>query len=471
MVPSELSGAIIGRGGDNLRRVREALGVRVDVEKAPVANAAGAQERAVTFSGAFSAIGRALALSLGAAPAPGPAPGQLVAYAGLAGGPPQQFATMPLQGWMPSPGVCGAPTLTGRPEDSQVRPLSDDPEQVQLHFVIPGKLTGAIVGKEGASIKELASQSGCSMSVTNRSNSSDRRIICTGSYQQCASGQRMLYQQLMSAASTASIDVSVVTVIFWVPNDVSGAVIGKGGASLAQIREQTGVKLLFPKEEVQRQRPCSITGGMQNILQAEGMIFDLVHTELIKVGPAKRVALASLNGDVKRPGPQPGGEIGQTKLLVPARTAGAVIGKRGFGLCRIREECSVKIDMLQQAQAPQWPEDRVVVLQGPGENCLAALKAVLMAAFQMDESNAILKMLVTGGEAGAIIGKQGSRLKALREQSGISTQVEKNDIFGERLVAASGPLASVLQLAQLIMNILRDNKAPGSVSPLQVQAL
>merc|ERR1712217_356879 len=111
------------------------------------------------------------------------------------------------------------------------------------------------------------------------------------------------------------------------------------------------------------------------------------------------------------------------------------------------------------AQAPHWPEDRVVILQGPWENCLHAMQAVLLAAYQMDENSANLKMLVTGGEAGAIIGKQGSTQKALREQAGISTQVEKNDIFGERLVTASGPLTSILGLVEVIIHLLRLNQS------------
>merc|ERR1712217_404589 len=130
-------------------------------------------------------------------------------------------------------------------------------------------------------------------------------------------------------------------------------------------------------------------------------------------------------------------------------------------------ECGVKVDVLQQSQTPHWPEDRVLTLQGPLANRAAAVALVLQMAFQgMDSMDScMLKMLVSRAEAGAIIGKEGSMLKQLRESTGISAQVEKNDVMGERLVHCSGALLSVTAVARVIMDVLaRNQSSMGSAS-------
>lgn len=494
LIPNAATGAVIGKGGDNLRRLREATGVRIQVEREPVTNTTtGEQERMMNVSGDPASIGQGLGMALGAS---GPM-SMMMASGG---------------GGLPGGGMTPTPGLGMQPE---VHAVNEDPEVIQVHVVIPGKLTGAIVGKEGATIKQLASQAGCKMSVTTRTASSDRRVICIGGYQQISIAQQLLDKQVQQASGEAGIDpnsVSTVTAIFWVPKEVSGAIIGKGGATLGHIREQCGVKVNFGKEEVKLQRPCSITGALNNVLQAEGMIFQLLVQERSTIKPPKRPAMLqdATDDEPKRPrmvegtydqmwqgpqnyegpqnfdesggwqneemggqspwqnggcgeghaaggqaGGQPGGN-GQTKMLIPSRCAGAVIGKQGSGLGRIRQECGVKLELLQQAQAPQWPEERLLTIQGSSECRLRAMQAVLQAAFQQDASQqAVLKLLVSQQDAGAIIGKQGFTLKQLREQTGVGCQVEKNEIYGERLVTASGHVSQVLSLAGCIMNLVK----------------
>merc|ERR1740120_209098 len=191
-------------------------------------------------------------------------------------------------------------------------------------------------------------------------------------------------------------------------------------------------------------RPCSISGPLSSVLQAQMQVHNLVVQERVTAGTKRGYQMQEeMNAEPKRPrtegydnswgqmqivppaaaqhpfdaeyrpgpasgqwqsAPQPGGwqngggcgggEVGALRLLVPRQTAGAVIGKQGSNLARIRQE------------------------------------------------------------AGAIIGKQGSTLKSLREQTGVNCQVEKQEIMGERLVTASGQLQAVVSLAGLVMSLL-----------------
>jgi len=341
--------------------------------------------------------------------------------------------------------------------------MGDDPEAVQIHLTIPGKLTGAIVGKQGATIQQLAAQSGCRLSVTTRTNSADRRVICVGVPAAVISAQQLVHNAALGACDAQGVEkesLNTVTATFWIQKEYSGAIIGKSGSMLGQIREQSLVKIQFGKEEARGMRPCTITGPLQNVIHAEGLICNLLMEDKAKHGATKRPSVMDdAADDSKRV--RTDGENGAivTKLLIPAKSAGAVIGKQGSGLGKIREECGVKVGMMQPSQAPYWPEDRVVVLEGPVANRAAAVSAVLQAAFQGMENECALKMLVTQADAGAIIGKQGSMLKQIRESTGISTQVEKNEIMGERLVHSSGAFLSVMAVARLIMDLLARTQA------------
>mmetsp|Transcript_132994 Transcript_132994/g.331823 ORF Transcript_132994/g.331823 Transcript_132994/m.331823 type:complete len:533 (-) Transcript_132994:34-1632(-) len=433
LIPDKCIGSVIGRGGENLKRVRETAGIHIQVERDPVLNPmTGEQERMLTVTGEPTMCGNGLGIALGNS-----------GNACLPG--------LPASGGLPA----GTPACAQQPPE--VHSMGDDPDAVQIHLVIPGRLTGAIVGKQGSTIQQLAAQAGCKLAVSTRTSSADRRVICVGAPTCVVAAQQLVHNAALQACDTAGLDkelLNTVTAIFWIPKESSGAIIGKAGSTLGHIREQSMVKVQFGKEEARQMRPCTIMGSLQNVIHAEGLIINILIEDRIKQGPAKRPpVIQDTSDDSKRVRM---GEFvdEQTKLLVPAKRAGAVIGKQGSGLGRIREECGVKVDMLQQSQAPYWPEDRILTLQGPLANRAAAVGAVLQMAFQGIENECVLKMLVSKADAGAIIGKSGSMLKQLRESTGISTQVEKEEVAGERLVHSQGAFLPVTAVARMIMDVL-----------------
>mmetsp|Transcript_129940 Transcript_129940/g.363692 ORF Transcript_129940/g.363692 Transcript_129940/m.363692 type:complete len:608 (-) Transcript_129940:95-1918(-) len=422
LIPNKFTGQIIGKGGERLKLVRESTGVRIQVDREPVETKDDSEpERMLTVTGAPSAIGNGLALALGAS------------RAAMTG----DIAT---------------------PTHSEVHAMPDDPEAIQVHFVVPGRLASAVVGRQGGNIRDFTEQSGCNrIALSSRTNSADRRFICIGNLDQVQQAEELIHRAAMGGADAAGMDrdaLDQVTAIFWIPVELSGAVIGRSGATLGAIREQSGVKVQFGKEEVKSMRPCMIIGPLAAVLHAQTLIYGILVKEQQVKGPIKRPAVDDAGGEVKRFRTD-GLPQETTKLLIPSKSAGAVIGRQGCGLGRIREDCGVKIEMLTNAQAPQWGDDRVVVLQGSREGRQLAVASVLQQAFPHEDGlPAVLKMLVTRAEAGAIIGKGGGTLKHLREQSGVSVQVEKNDIMGERLVSSRGALTNLVMVAQMILEVM-----------------
>eukprot|EP00931_Biecheleriopsis_adriatica_P043494 TRINITY_DN2486_c0_g2_i2.p1 TRINITY_DN2486_c0_g2~~TRINITY_DN2486_c0_g2_i2.p1 ORF type:complete len:621 (-),score=127.56 TRINITY_DN2486_c0_g2_i2:104-1909(-) len=496
--PTSYAGAVIGKGGDNLKRIREATGVKLTLEKDAISDG----DRIGTLSGDRNQLGAAARIALtplekgstgggasGAVSTRGRVGGGYeerayeggygAAYSGArqmqsrqAAAPTSARSPSYSQSSIRSPSYSAAAVAPIRSSQfvpsasdgiTQVKRSSGDANEVQLHMVVPGKFIGAILGKEGAQVKRIKEESGCSaVSATKRETGHDRRVVFMGGLEQCIHAQQAVHRHYCQAASEAQEDVTSIAVIFLVPQAAAGAVIGKQGANLNEIRERTGLKVDLARDQVEGYRPCTMTGSFDGILQAEGMIQDHVIREFEKLsdtGGQKRPRDTMEDGlrgglsdnGTKRPRVLPVENVVISKLLVPGRSAGAVIGKQGATLKEIRESTGVHVQMLSSAEAPQWKGERVVVIKGNLAGRQDAVARVLQLAFKEDEE-ASVKLLVESSKAGGIIGKQGANLKAIRERCSVAVQVGRDDYGGERMVTAVGQLDSVLNAVAMVLD-------------------
>lgn len=478
-VAADKAGQIVGKGGEGLRRVRETCQVHVKLEREPIVDPnTGSQERLMTMHGDFANMVTALRCCLG-----GPS-----SSAAATGMPP--LAGLPAM--LPGAGmVAGPPPATACL--SHVRPPSANPEDMQVHVQVADRFAGAILGRAGAEIKQTAATAGCSVCLTNRSESvGDRRAVIVGNYSQCAMAQAILHEQMAKVlqedpgqqSDPSSTEASV---IYLIQKVAVGGVIGRAGAGLKTIREQCGVQVHVDREEMQGHRLCRITGMFPAVLQAEKMIYDLSFEAVGKnaangggmpnvlaqaqfpLPAANRLdfpaAFAAGVPAAKRQRIDEGGSGGEgaTKLLIPSTSAGAIIGKQGNGLKHIRESCGVKVDMSDKMPPHQYPNDRVVCLLGPLPARQAATAAVLHTAFPPELAAGVcaLRLLVPDAAAGGIIGRQGQTLKLIREHTGVSVAVDKDGSSGERLVTADGPLAQVAAAAAMVLGIMDQSSSGG----------
>jgi len=449
MIPAEKAGLVVGRAGENLRRVREECHVRLSLEREPTMDPfTQVEERAVSMQGEAFQLVHALRYVLSGGNPVGP---------GMVAG-----------GFAVSSGQLAGYT--------QVRGPSTDPDQIQIHMIVPDKYVGAVLGKGGSLVKQTAAAAECKVSMTTREGATDRRAVMVGNYSQCQTAQTLIHEQLLETAKAGGREeLGEVAVILFIRKEAAGVVIGKGGASLKHIREKSGARIQLAREEVEGQRPCNILGTLSQVLQAEQLIYELV----------RAVPVEQHNGTTTGgwPGPMqlaPGMELGTgqqdftmfagaskrrgadtsdvaTKVLLPAQSAGAVIGRQGSGLKQIRETCGVQVEMLQPVQAPEWPDDRVLILRGSLMGRRLAVEAVLRLSFQMyGDTSCTLKVLVPSFQVGSVIGRQGNMLRSLREQCGVSAQVEREEVQGERLVTAVGLLHQVVHAAVAILTVLEN---------------
>ncbi|CAE8602096.1 unnamed protein product, partial [Polarella glacialis] len=219
------------------------------------------------------------------------------------------------------------------------------------------------------------------------------------------------------------------------------------------------VQMSLRKETIEGFRLCKISGQLEEVLLAEKLVQEQVEeflsAEIDKSGQEHSWQAKHQETQM------------ETKMLVPARRAGDVIGKEGSELKRIRESCGVGLQVLHQEETPHCPGERVVILKGGLAARQAALASVLQLAFPPGSRSAVeLRLLVLRKDARALIGQQGRNLKAIRDHCGVEVKVDADEVQGERLVTATGPLHDILAASTLVL----ESWLPASRAALEAKA-
>ncbi|XP_075983279.1 RNA-binding protein Nova-1-like protein passilla isoform X2 [Anticarsia gemmatalis] len=159
-----------------------------------------------------------------------------------------------------------------------------------------------------------------------------------------------------------------------VPSMVAGAIIGKGGETIAQLQKDTGARVKMSKSHDfypgTTERACLITGSVDGIMVVLDFIMDKIKEkpELVKPFPE--------GVDTKMPQDRDK----QVKILVPNSTAGMIIGKGGNYIKQIKEQSGSYVQISQKAKELSLQE-RCITVVGEKENnkkaCLMILQKVV----------------------------------------------------------------------------------------------
>jgi len=162
-----------------------------------------------------------------------------------------------------------------------------------------------------------------------------------------------------------------------------------------------------------------------------------------------------------------GGGDASCRLLISSRAAGSVIGRGGANISRLRQENSASIT-IPDTMGPE----RVVNLGCDNASACSIVTDLLpnlddSTTRDPDAPNGEVKFLVHGSQAGGIIGKGGSKIKELREETGTQIRVfsEACPQSTDRVVLVSGAKASVVTCLGKILDLLEGSPPKGMVCP------
>lgn len=163
-----------------------------------------------------------------------------------------------------------------------------------------------------------------------------------------------------------------------IPNHAAGSIIGKGGANIAEVQQQTGARIkLSPNNDYYpgtQERVGLIMGEVETINKMLNFVIEKIRQE----PPAMRLNPA-MTYDRER--------AKQMKIVVPNSTAGLIIGKSGTTIKYIGDQTGARIQVSQK-NSETVPGERVIGITGSLEQVQAAC-AVIAAKVQEDPEHAL----------------------------------------------------------------------------------
>merc|ERR1719352_485505 len=301
--------------------------------------------------------------------------------------PPQQYGSPPQDGMYQQPAVYNVAPMA----QYTIQALAG--RTVEFKLLLPHAACGIVIGKGGAMVSHIRDASGCQVDVQESpapppmaggvQGGSERIITLSGDFGSVYAAFQMVLQHLAAAQPadpllTTRPPGSVEAVVL-VPRNKTGGLIGRGGASINRVRQDSGatVKVGAPEDVVAGDpdvRKCIVSGAVEQVMAAFTLI---VHKlEETPAGAARAAdAPPMAQGYAQNPYVQPyAGQAMPAQLApgtmpvqfqVPNESMGAVIGRAGATINQIRSMSGAKVDIAQSV--PGMPMRLVTVTGTPDQ--------------------------------------------------------------------------------------------------------
>ena len=284
-VKSALVGLIIGRQGENLRRVEAETGARVQFIPAREPNA---QHRQCTISGSLRSREHAKQEIFRVMEDNGDGPGSA---------PPPDFRA--------SGGSVGLARTARSGSKTQDQPALREGEN-SVQIMVPDKTVGLIIGRGGETIRDLQERSGCHVNIVaeNKSINGLRPVNLIGTPQAAGVAKEMIleivesdtrappgggppandrsrggFDSFRGGVQDRGNDAGKITEEIFVPSEAVGMIIGKGGETIKEMQSVTGCKInVSQPQQPDVQRQIGLVGSRAAIEEAKRAIWEKVDT-------------------------------------------------------------------------------------------------------------------------------------------------------------------------------------------------
>uniref|UniRef100_A0A671F5H1 Insulin like growth factor 2 mRNA binding protein 2 n=1 Tax=Rhinolophus ferrumequinum TaxID=59479 RepID=A0A671F5H1_RHIFE len=125
------------------------------------------------------------------------------------------------------------------------------PEQEIVNLFIPTQAVGAIIGKKGAHIKQLARFAGASIKIAPAEGPdvSERMVIITGPPEAQFKAQGRIFGKLKEENFFNPKEEVKLEAHIRVPSSTAGRVIGKGGKTVNELQNLTSAEVIVPRDQ------------------------------------------------------------------------------------------------------------------------------------------------------------------------------------------------------------------------------
>ncbi|XP_034157490.1 insulin-like growth factor 2 mRNA-binding protein 3 isoform X3 [Pangasianodon hypophthalmus] len=312
-----------------------------------------------------------------------------------------------------------SPSLGTRPK------LQSD---IPLRMLVPTQFVGAIIGKEGATIRNITKQTHSKIDIHRKENAgaAEKPITVHSTPEGCSSACRNIMEIMQKEALDTKISEEIPLKIL-AHNNFVGRLIGKEGRNLKKIEQDTGTKItISPLQDLtlyNPERTITVKGSIEACARAEEEVMKKIREAYENDVAAMNLQSNLIPGlNLNALGLFPGGTTGAVSpSMVPGPLSGAQAGYPSFG---------------------QQPESETVHLFIPA---LAV---------------------------GAIIGKQGQHIKQLSRFAGASIKIAPADGMDakQRMVIISGPPEAQFKAQGRIFGKLKEENFFGPKEEVKLEA-
>lgn len=381
-----------------------------------------------------------------------------------------------------------------------------------LRILVQSEMVGAIIGRQGSTIRTITQQSRARVDVHRKENvgSVEKAITIYGNPENCTNAcKRILEVMQQEAVSTNKGEICLKILAH---NNLIGRIIGKNGNTIKRIMQETDTKITVSSindiSSYNLERIITVKGLIDNMSRAESQISSKLRqsyeNDLQAMAPQSLMfpglhpmAMMSTpgNGMVFNPSMPytscptfpmaktpaavvppvfPNDQQETTYLYIPNNAVGAIIGTKGSHIRNIMRfsGASVKIAPLEQDKPLEQQTERKVTIIGTPEG---QWKAQYMIFEKMreegfmcgtDDVRLTVEILVASTQVGRIIGKGGQNVRELQRVTGSIIKLPEHNVTHqvtgeeETTVHIIGPFFSVQSAQRRIRAMMMSTNPP-----------
>ncbi|XP_072507026.1 insulin-like growth factor 2 mRNA-binding protein 3 isoform X7 [Notamacropus eugenii] len=340
---------------------------------------------------------------------------------------------------------------------------------IPLRMLVPTQFVGAIIGKEGATIRNITKQTQSKIDIHRKENAgaSEKPITIHASPEGCSTACKIIMEIMQKEAQDTKFTDEIPLKIL-AHNNFVGRLIGKEGRNLKKIEQDTDTKItISPLQELtlyNPERTITVKGSIETCGKAEEEIMKKIRESYESDLSAMNLQahlLPGLNLNALGlfpastsgiPSPSTLGvpsaaaatnylpygqqaEMETVHLFIPAMSVGAIIGKMGQHIKQLSRFAGASIKIAP----PETPDakERMVIITGPPE---AQFKAQGRIYGKLKEENFFgpkeevkleAHIKVPSSAAGRVIGKGGKTVNELQNLTSAEVVVPRDQIPDE----------------------------------------
>uniref|UniRef100_A0A668TYB1 K Homology domain-containing protein n=1 Tax=Oreochromis aureus TaxID=47969 RepID=A0A668TYB1_OREAU len=144
-------------------------------------------------------------------------------------------------------GLYGVPPASAIPHQHS----QQAPEQEVVYLFIPTQAVGALIGKKGQHIKQLAHFAGASIKIAPAESPdvTERMVIITGTPEAQFKAQGRIFGKLKEENFFSAKEEVKLETHIKVPSSAAGRVIGKGGKTVNELQNLTSAEVIVPRDQ------------------------------------------------------------------------------------------------------------------------------------------------------------------------------------------------------------------------------